>query len=158
MYKLYYAPGTCALASHIALEESGADYSAIRLDFKANQQQSPDYLKINAKGRVPALVTGKGIITETPAILAYVAQTFSKAKLAPLDDPFACAQGPRLSLGDAGVVLRRHEGDGAEKHGRLHGPGREGHAEGAVGDGRAVHDLRSLSLHYCALARGRQRG
>ena len=92
MYKLYYAPGTCALASHIALEEAGADYSAIRLDFKANQQQSPDYLKINAKGRVPALVTDKGIITETPAILAYIAQAFPKAKLAPLDDPFAFAQ------------------------------------------------------------------
>ena len=76
MYKLYYAPGTCALASHIALEEAGADYKAERLDFKANQQQSPEYLKINAKGRVPALVTDKGVITETPAILAYVAQTF----------------------------------------------------------------------------------
>ena len=92
MYKLYYAPGTCALASHIALEEAGADYSAMRLDFKANQQQSADYLKINPKGRVPALVTDKGIITETPAILAYIAQTFPKAKLAPTDDPFAFAQ------------------------------------------------------------------
>jgi glutathione S-transferase len=92
MYKLYYAPGTCALASHIALEEAGANYTADRLDFKANQQQSPDYLKINAKGRVPALVTEKGVITETPAILAYIAQTFPKAKLAPLDDPFAFAQ------------------------------------------------------------------
>ena len=92
MYKLYYAPGTCALASHIALEEAGADYSAMRLDFKANQQQSPDYLKVNAKGRVPALVTDKGIITETPAILAYIAQSFPKAKLAPADDPFAFAQ------------------------------------------------------------------
>ena len=57
MYKLYFAPGSCALASHIALEEAGADYSAMRLDFKANQQQSPDYLKINIKGRVPSLVT-----------------------------------------------------------------------------------------------------
>src|SRR5246127_4170664 len=92
MYKLYYAPGTCALASHIALEEAGASYTAERLDFKANQQQSPDYLKINAKGRVPALVTDKGVITETPAILAYIAHTFPKAKLAPLDDPFAFAQ------------------------------------------------------------------
>ena len=92
MYKLYYAPGTCALASHIALEEAGADYSATRLDFKANQQQSPDYLKINAKGRVPSLVTERGVITETPAILAYIAQTFPKAKLAPTDDPFAFAQ------------------------------------------------------------------
>jgi glutathione S-transferase len=92
MYKLYYAPGTCALASHIALEEVGADYKAERIDFKTNQQQSPDYLKINAKGRVPSLVTDKGVITETPAILAYIAQSFPKAKLAPLDDPFAFAQ------------------------------------------------------------------
>src|ERR1700761_3066230 len=92
MYKLYYAPGTCALASHIALEEAGADYTANRLDFKANQQQSPDYLKINYKGRVPALVTDRGVITETPAILGYIAQTFPKAKLAPVDDPFAFGQ------------------------------------------------------------------
>jgi glutathione S-transferase len=92
MYKLYYAPGTCALASHIALEEAGADYKAERLDFKANQQQSPDYLKVNPKGRVPALVTDYGTLTETPAILAYIAQTFPKAKLAPLDDAFAFAQ------------------------------------------------------------------
>jgi glutathione S-transferase len=92
MYKLYYAPATCALASHIALEEAGADYTAHRLDFKANQQQSPDYLAINPKGRVPSLVTDRGIITETPAILAYIAQTFPKAKLAPIDDAFAFAQ------------------------------------------------------------------
>jgi len=92
MYKLYYAPGTCALASHIALEEAGADYKAERLDFKANQQQSKEYLAINPKGRVPALVTDRGILTENPAILAYIAQTFPKAKLAPLDDPFAFAQ------------------------------------------------------------------
>ena len=92
MFKLYYAPGTCALASHIALQEAGANYKAERLDFKANQQQSPDYLNINPKGRVPSLVTDKGVLTETPAILAYIAQTFPKAKLAPLDDPFAFAQ------------------------------------------------------------------
>jgi len=92
MYKLYYAPGTCALASHIALEEAGADYKAERIDFKTNQQQSPEYLKINPKGRVPALVTDNGVLTETPAILAYIAQTFPKAKLAPLDDAFAFAQ------------------------------------------------------------------
>ena len=92
MFKLYYAPGTCALASHIALEEAGADYTAERLDFKANQQQSPDYLKINPKGRVPALVTDQGVLTETPAILAYIAQRFPTSKLAPVDDPFAFAQ------------------------------------------------------------------
>ena len=91
MFKLYYAPGTCALASHIALQEAGCDYKAERLDFKANQQNSPDYLAINPKGRVPALVTEHGTLTETPAILAFIAQSFPQAKLAPTD-PFAFAQ------------------------------------------------------------------
>ena len=92
MLKLYCAPGSCALASHIALEETGADYTAERLNFGANQQNSPEYLAINPKGRVPSLVTDRGILTETPAILAYIAQSFPKAKLAPLDDTFAFAQ------------------------------------------------------------------
>jgi glutathione S-transferase len=92
MLKLYYAPGTCALASHIALEEAGAVYTTERLDFKSNQQTSPEYLKVNPKGRVPALVTDHGVLTETPALLAYVAQGFPKAKLAPLDDAYAFAQ------------------------------------------------------------------
>ncbi|CAL75863.1 Glutathione S-transferase [Bradyrhizobium sp. ORS 278] len=92
MLKLYVAPGTCALASHIALAETGADYTIEKLSFKTNQQNSPDYLAINPKGRVPALVTEKGILTETPAMLAYVAQRFPRARLAPLEDAFAFAE------------------------------------------------------------------
>ena len=92
MYKFYYAQGTCALASHIALEEAGAPYAAERLDFKTNQQNSPEYLAINPKGRVPTLVTDRGILTETPAILAFVAQSFPQARLAPFEDAFALAQ------------------------------------------------------------------
>ncbi len=91
MFKLYYGPGTCARASHIALEEAGAVYSTERLDMKNNQQNSAEYLKINAKGRVPALVTDRGVLTETPAMLAFIAQSFPNAKLAP-DDAFAFAQ------------------------------------------------------------------
>ena len=70
MLTLYFAPGTCALALHIALEQAGADYRAVKVDFSSNQQKSPDYLVVNPKGRVPALVTDQGILTETPAILA----------------------------------------------------------------------------------------
>src|SRR3954467_1052564 len=92
MFKLYYAPGTCALASHITLEEAGAPYTAERLDFKSNQQNSPEYLKLNPKGRVPTLVTDHGVLTETPAMLAFIAQSFPKAKLAPLEDAFAFAR------------------------------------------------------------------
>jgi glutathione S-transferase len=90
--KLYYAPHSCALASHIALEESGAAYEAIRVDFKANEQRSQAYMAINPKGRVPALVTPRGILTETPAILFFIAQSNPAAQLAPLEDPFALAQ------------------------------------------------------------------
>lgn len=89
---LYYTPHTCALASHIALEQAGADYEIKRIDFSTNAQRSAEYLRVNPKGRVPALVTGRGILTETPAILAFIAQSFPLARLAPLDDPFALAQ------------------------------------------------------------------
>jgi glutathione S-transferase len=92
MLKLFYAPQTCALASHIALEEAGADYEAKRIDFRRDEQKKPEYLAINPKARVPALVTDQGVLTETPAILAFVAQSFPKARLAPLDDPFAFAR------------------------------------------------------------------
>ncbi len=88
----YYAPQTCAIATHIALEEAGAEYETRRIDFAITEQQSAEYLKINPKGRVPALVTDQGIITETPALLAYVAQSYPQARLAPLDDPFAFAK------------------------------------------------------------------
>jgi glutathione S-transferase len=92
MLKLYYSPGSCALASHIALQETGAAYTTERIDFKSNRQNSPEYLAVNPKGRVPAMVTDRGILTETPAILAYIAQSFPLSKLAPLDDPFAFAR------------------------------------------------------------------
>jgi glutathione S-transferase len=92
MLTLYYAPGTCALATHIALIDAGADYRTVRLSFAREEQRKPDYLAVNPKARVPALVTEQGVLTETPALLAYVAQRFPQAKLAPLDDPFAFAR------------------------------------------------------------------
>jgi glutathione S-transferase len=84
--------GACSLASHIALEEAGADYKVTRLDFGKSEQKSAEYLEVNPKARVPALVADKGVVTETPAILLFIAQIHPTAKLAPLDDPFALAQ------------------------------------------------------------------
>jgi glutathione S-transferase len=92
MLKLFYALGSCSLASHIALEEAGADYERVAISTAAGDQRKPGYLAINPKGRVPALVTDRGVLTETPAILAFVAQSYPAARLAPLDDPFAFAQ------------------------------------------------------------------
>ena len=92
MLKLFYAANTCALASHIALEEAGAEYETVRLSFATSDQRKPEYLALNPKGRVPALVTDDGVLTETPALLVYIAQRFPQARLAPLDDPFALAR------------------------------------------------------------------
>ena len=92
MLKLYYAADTCSLASHIALEDAGADYALARVSFAQNEQRSPEYLAINPKGRVPAMLTDRGILTETPAMLVFIAQSFPQAGLAPLDDPFAFAE------------------------------------------------------------------
>ena len=89
---LYYAPHTCSLASHIALEHAGARYELRRIDFGANEQRSPGFLKVNPKARVPALVTERGILTETPAMLVFIAQRFPAARLAPIEDPFALAE------------------------------------------------------------------
>jgi glutathione S-transferase len=92
MLTLFYSPGACALASHIALEEAGADYALKRVDFGAAEQTKSDYLAINPKARVPALQTPRGVLTETPAILAFIAQSFPEAGLAPLGDAFAFAE------------------------------------------------------------------
>lgn len=89
---LYLAPGTCAMAVRIALVEANAPHQIKRVDLAGGEQRTPAFLAINPKGRVPALVTDRGVLTETPALLLYVAQRFPAAKLAPLDDPFLLAR------------------------------------------------------------------
>ena len=92
MMTLFYAPHTCSLASHIALEDAGADNTTVRISFANDEQRKPEYLAITPKARVPALVTGRGTLTETPAMLAFIAQSFPLKRLAPLDDPYQFAR------------------------------------------------------------------
>lgn len=88
----FYTPYSCSMAAHLALEQTGVDYEARLIDFAQNEQRSEAYLAINPKGRVPALQTEWGILTETPAILAFISQRFPEAKLAPIEDPFRFAK------------------------------------------------------------------
>lgn len=83
MLTLYYAPGACSLASQIALQEAGADYTPHRINMAAGEQRTPEYLKINPHGRVPALMADGHVITENPAILSYIAERFPEARLIP---------------------------------------------------------------------------
>jgi glutathione S-transferase len=86
--KLYYSNGSCSLASHIVLEEAGAKFEAQRINLKEGEQKRPEYLKINPKGKVPALVLDDGqTLTENPAIMSWIADTHPEAKLlAPVGD------------------------------------------------------------------------
>ena len=85
MLKLYYTPGTCSLAPHIALEETGERYELARVDLAANQQNSPDFMRLNPKARVPVLTDGDWALTEAPAILRYIAARHPAAGLWPWD-------------------------------------------------------------------------
>lgn len=77
---LYFSPGACSLASHIALREVGADFDLERVDLKSKTtSQGRDYFKVNPKGYVPALALGSGeILTENVAILDWIAATYGK--------------------------------------------------------------------------------
>ena len=86
MLTLFAAKGTIAIATALLLEETETPYDLSVVDIGAGEQMSEAYLKINPKARVPALVTDHGILTETGAVLEYVAPP-----LVP-DDPFAAAQ------------------------------------------------------------------
>jgi glutathione S-transferase len=92
MLKLYYSPGACAMASHISLEEAGAEYELVKIDLRKGEQKTPEYLAINPAGVTPALVTSEGVLTENAAIMAWVARTYPEANLADLDSLFAFAK------------------------------------------------------------------
>jgi glutathione S-transferase len=89
--KLYFAPGSSAFAPLIALEEIGAPYQAHRIDLAAGQQRSPDYLRINPRGRVPTLAVDGEPVTEVLAILTYLAHAYPHSELLPLADPLKLA-------------------------------------------------------------------
>ncbi|MGE7368514.1 glutathione S-transferase family protein [Neorhizobium sp. NPDC001467] len=93
MLTLHLSPGACSRASHIVLAESGLPYTLRRVDFAKEEQGSPAFLKVNPNGRVPVLETERGVLTETVAILAYLAQLAADAgpALAPAD-PFDFAR------------------------------------------------------------------
>lgn len=114
MMKLYYAKGTVALATHITLLECGAEFEAIEVDFAAAEQTGANYLAVNRKGRVPTLITDHGTLTETPAILAYLAQIYPAQNLALIDDPFAFARIQSLNsyLCSTVHVAHAHKGRG----------------------------------------------
>ena len=114
MVTLYYAKNTCAFAAHVVLEDAKATYETVEIDFKSSEQKSKVYEKINPMKRVPALKTPNGILTETSAILVYIAQQYPEANLIPTTNfDFAKAQAFNAYLSSTVHVAHAHKHRGA---------------------------------------------
>ena len=86
--KLYWCPRTRSFSALWLMEETGQPYERVLIDLNKNDQKSPDYLKINPMGKVPAIQDGDVSVAESAAICAYVAERYPEAKLAPpVGDP-----------------------------------------------------------------------
>lgn len=83
MMQLYWSPRSRSFTALWLMEETGQPYERILTDISTGAQKSPDYLKINPMGKVPALTDGDVSMAESAAICAYVAERYPEAKLAP---------------------------------------------------------------------------
>ena len=83
MLKLYFFPGACSLAAHVALEETGAPYERKSVDLRGGEQNGEEFRRINPRGQVPVLDVDGTVITESVAILAHVGRQFPQARLLP---------------------------------------------------------------------------
>jgi glutathione S-transferase len=72
MYTLYYSPGSCSLVVHALMEELGLSFETRRVDLAAKEHHGEAYRRINPKGKVPALATGDGVLTECLAIVEFL--------------------------------------------------------------------------------------
>ncbi|MES2561558.1 MAG: glutathione S-transferase family protein [Pseudomonadota bacterium] len=85
MLTLYFSPGACSTASHIALEETGTSYTEKPTLLSKGEHKTEAYLKINPHGKVPALDVDGRVLTENTAILTYLARRFPEKRLLPSD-------------------------------------------------------------------------
>jgi glutathione S-transferase len=86
MLTLYHNPQSRSRTVHFMLHELGEPFEIVPIDLKAGEHKSPAFLKINPMGKIPVLRDGDVTVTETPAILVYLADRYPKAGLAPAID------------------------------------------------------------------------
>jgi glutathione S-transferase len=82
---LYYAPNTCALAPYISLTEANAEFETRPLNYRLDQNKTPEYMALNPKHKVPLLVVDGETLTESTAIQIWIARQFPDANLLPTD-------------------------------------------------------------------------
>jgi len=92
MLRLFYSPGACSLVPHVALEEAGAEFEAVRKTIADKAHRQPEYLAINPRGLIPAMEVDGRVVTETIALLACIGHRWPASGQLPLDDLPALAR------------------------------------------------------------------
>jgi glutathione S-transferase len=82
---LYYSPIACSLVPYVTLTEAGAKFEVRNINLRKGEQNSPDYLKLNPKHKVPVLIVDGQSLTENVAIQLWIARQFPQARLLPTD-------------------------------------------------------------------------
>jgi len=92
--KLYYSPGACSLAPHIILQELGLEFDLVQVDlYNKKTEFGDDFYEVSPHGRVPALqIANEDVLTESVAVLQYIADQHPKAGLAPDSGTFERAK------------------------------------------------------------------
>jgi len=81
MNQLYYSPGASSMAIHVILNELGIVFEPQKIDLKAGEGQSPEFLKLNPRGQVPVYVTNDQVIREGAAIILYLIEEYNSQLL-----------------------------------------------------------------------------
>ena len=92
MLRLFYSPGACSLVPHVALEEAGAEFEAVRTTIAEKAHRRPDYLAVNPRGLIPAMAADGRVVTENIALLAYIGHRWPESGQLPTDDLAALAR------------------------------------------------------------------
>ncbi|MEA3062796.1 MAG: glutathione S-transferase [Sphingomonadales bacterium] len=92
MPRLFYSPGACSLVPHIALEETGAEFEAVRTAIAEKAHRRPEYLAINPRGLIPTLEVDGTVVAENIAILAWIGHRWPESGQLPRDDLLALAR------------------------------------------------------------------
>ena len=93
MLRLHHAPLACSFASRLALIETGLPHEIAFVRTWKGEQHAEAYRRVNPRGKVPALETEQGVITESTAILPYIADLVPGKQLLPPPGSFARARG-----------------------------------------------------------------
>jgi len=149
MLTFYFAPGSSSMAVHIALHEVGCAFESRPVSLAKGETRTPEFLKVNPRGKVPTLVVDGRVLTEVAGILFYLARRYPEAKLLPEGDVFLEADVVSwMSFLASGVHPARSEGPEAARAIWEIAEQRLGTRDWAVGDRYSIADIHLFRLFW----------